>query len=159
APVVDPALSDATVAVQPAPPSPPPPAKPAAPAAKEKPKPPASAANASKGLSRSSIAIIAGVLLVAASAIVVTYVRSRVNKPSPGQITAAATIPVAIQSAPADATVMVNGEARTGTVQLDPNAAFDVVVSRAGFKTFHESGKHPAAQWSFTLEPETVHLH
>jgi serine/threonine-protein kinase len=120
-------------------------------------KPPSKPASPSKGLSPFHIAIILGVLVVAAAAIIFTYIRNR-QKPQPAE-TATAKISTKIQITPADSTVTVNGEARSGSADLDPNATYDVVVSRAGYKTVHEASKHPDAQWSFTLGPEPVHLH
>ena len=127
--------------------------KPAAAAVQEKPKPPATP---SKGLSGFNMAIIGGVVALVAIAIVFTYLRSR-NKPQPVQ-SAAATISAAIQTTPADAVVTVNGEARSGSVDLDPNATYDVVVSRIGYKTQHESAMRPEAKWTFNLDPEAVRL-
>jgi len=114
-------------------------------------------ASESKGLSPFHIAIILGVLVLAAAAIIFTYIRGR-QKPQPVE-TATAKMSVKIQTTPADSTVTVNGEAHSGSADLDPNASYDVVVSRAGYKTVHEAAKHPEAQWSFTLDPEPVHLH
>ena len=111
-----------------------------------------------KGLSPSQIAIILGVVVLAAAAIIFTYIRNRA-KPQPSQTAAIEKISTKIQITPADSTVTVNGEARSGAVDLDSGATYDVVVSRPGYKTVHEAAKHPEAQWSFTLDPEPVHLH
>ncbi|HEV8039911.1 MAG TPA: protein kinase [Bryobacteraceae bacterium] len=112
---------------------------------------------ASKGLSPFHVAIILGVLVLAGAAIVFTYLRNR-SKPQPGQ-TASAKISASIQTTPSDATVTVNGAAHSGRMDLDSSATYDVVVSRAGYKTLHEAAKRPDAQWIFTLEPEPVRLH
>jgi serine/threonine-protein kinase len=115
-------------------------------------------ARPAKGLSPFHVAIILGVLVLAAAAIIFTYVRNR-SKPQLAQTTAIAMIATNVQTTPSDATVSVNGETRTGSVDLDPNSTYDVVVSRAGYKTLHEAAKRPEAQWSFKLEPEPVRLH
>ena len=128
--------------------------KPAAAAVKEKPKPPATP---SKGLSGFNMAIIGGVVALVGLAIVFTYLRNR-NKPQPDHAAVAASISASIQTTPADATVTVNGEARNGTADLDPNATYDVVVSRTGYKTVHEPAKRAEAKWTFNLDPEPVRL-
>ena len=137
-------------------------AKPAGPPAKEKDtavkeeaKQPSSPA---KGLSPFHVAIILGVLVLAGAAIIFTYIRNRA-KPQPATATEISKISASIQTTPADATVTVNGETRSGTLDLDSNATYDVVVSRARYKTVHEAAKHPEAQWKFILDPEPVRLH
>ncbi len=132
-----------------------PPLNPSGPAIQEKAK---QAPSTSKGLSPFHVAIILGVLVLAGAAIIFTYIRNRA-KPQPAQTAANSKISTGIQTTPADATVTVNGETRSGTVDLDSNTTYDVVVSRAGYKTLHEAAKHPEAQWSFNLEPEPVRLH
>jgi eukaryotic-like serine/threonine-protein kinase len=140
-------------------PPPPPPTVEKPPASEGKGEKPAErTAPAAKGLSPFHVAIILGVLVLAAAAIIFTYIRNRA-KPQPVQTAGIAKISTSIQTSPADATVSVNGETRTGSVDLDSNATYDVVVSRAGYKTLHEAAKRPEAQWNFTLEPEPVRLH
>jgi tetratricopeptide (TPR) repeat protein len=111
----------------------------------------------SKGLSPFHVAIILGVLVLAGAAIIFTYIRNRA-KPQPVE-TAIARIAASIQTTPSDATVTVNGQAHSGQMDLDSNATYDVVVSRAGYKTLHEAAKRPEARWIFALEPEPVRLH
>lgn len=128
------------------------------PAVAETEKKPEQKAQAAKRLSPLHVAIILGILVVAAAAIIFTYIRNRA-KPQPAQTAGIAKISTSIQTTPADATVSVNGETHSGSMDLDSNATYDVVVSRAGYKTLHEAAKHPEAQWNFTLEPEPVRLH
>ena len=129
-------------------------AQPIQPKAAEQPKP---QPQSRKGLSRFLIAIIAGVVLLVGGAIVFTYTRNRVKQP-PG-VRSVAKITTGIQTTPADAIVTVNGVTRTGNIDLDSSATYDVVVSRAGYKTLHEPAKRAEAQWSFALDPESVRLH
>jgi serine/threonine protein kinase len=98
----------------------------------------------------------AAVVVLLAAAVIVS---SRKAHPTPApRSTAAATIAVAIQTSPADATVTVNGEAHSGTVNLLSGRGYDVVVSRPGYVTDRESGKRASATWSYALEPEPVRL-
>ena len=122
---------------------------------KEQPRQPSAPA---KGLSLFNVAIILGVLVLAGAAFIFTYFRNR-TKPQPTQTAAIAKISARIQTTPADSTVTVNGETHSGTVDLDSSTTYDVVISRAGYKTLHEAAKRPEAQWNFTLEPEAVRLH
>ena len=151
------ASSSASTPASPAPVKPAePPVKPAEPAVKEVKQKPAPPAKASKGLSPALIAIIVGIVVVVGAAIAFLYFKNR-SKPQLAE-SPAAKITASIQTTPADAAVTVNGQAHSGSLDLDPNATYDVVVSRAGYKTLHEQAKHPDAQWKFTLDPEPVRL-
>ena len=77
--------------------------------------------------------------------------------PAP-QAVAAAEIPIQIQTTPADATVTVNGEVKSGTIDLPSNGTYNVVVSRLGYRTQHEDAMRPEAHWIFTLDPAPIHL-
>lgn len=109
------------------------------------------------GLSGFHLAIIAiGICLILA-AIVVRLV-PRGSRTNDSKNVATALIPVQIQTSPADALVTVNGETKSGTVELSSNGAYDVVVSRLGYRTLHEDTLRAQSKWAFTLDPEPVHL-
>jgi len=114
-----------------------------------------------KGLSRLQIAIISLGAVIIGLAIVVSSLRVYGSRTSPkpaakGQ--AALPVAVEIQTTPPDATVTVNGENRSGRIELASDRTYDVVVARPGYRTVHQQTLGPAAQWSFTLEPEPLRL-
>lgn len=123
-----------------------------------KPKPPAAVKTKppAKGLSKLYLAIAAVVVVLVGAAITFIYFKNR-SKAQPAQV-AAAKLTTSIQTTPGDAKVTVNGEQHSGSMELVSDASYDVVVSRAGYKTLHEPAKHAEAQWTFTLEPEPVRL-
>jgi eukaryotic-like serine/threonine-protein kinase len=106
---------------------------------------------------RGFYATVAAVLVVLiAAAVAVTYLRNR--KSQPPSSAAVTNVPVTIHTSPADATVIVNGETKSGTVDLASNARYDIVVSRVGYVTYRELGKRADRDWNFSLEPEPLRL-
>jgi serine/threonine-protein kinase len=113
---------------------------------------------ASRRFSRFQIAIVSAVLLVIGLAILVTFLRRKPPVKTEAALPVSAPVAVQIQPTPADATVTVNGEIRSGTIQLPFDRTYDVVVARPGYRTIHQQTLRPAAQWSFALEPEALRL-
>ena len=108
-----------------------------------------------KKFSRFQMAIAACTLiLVSAAIIVIVSKRGGAKKP----VTAPSPVDIQAQvlTTPVDATVTVNGEPRSGTIQLKPDTTYDVVVSRVGYKTFHETAKRADREWKFVLDPEPL---
>ena len=109
-----------------------------------------------RGVPLSHIAIVTGMIVIAAAGIIYSSLPKRPPKQAPKP--AIARMSVRIHAMPADATVKVNGEVRTGTLDLDPNATYKISVSRLGYRSLEQQGVRPAQDWNFTLEPEMVHL-
>jgi serine/threonine protein kinase len=111
------------------------------------------------GFSRFQLAVCGVLLLVIAAAVLVSSLRRKPQvKPQAVAPAAAAQIAVQVHSVPADATVTVDGAARSGTIELASNRTYDVVAARSGFKTLHQQSMRPGPQWTFTLEPEPLRL-
>lgn len=154
--VMAPTVALNAAAAQPAaPPVPPAPAaktatspKPAAP------KKPSSFAKPGVGL----YAAVAGIIVISiAVAAVLTVLRGR-GAHSTTTSTSVAAIPVTIHTVPADAVVTVDGQTRSGTLELLPNRGYSIVVSRPGYITHREVALKADRNWTFALDPEPVRL-
>jgi serine/threonine-protein kinase len=110
------------------------------------------------GFSRFQLAICAVLVVVMGAAILFSTLRRKpVVKPQ-AALPASTQVVVQVHSVPPDATVTVDGVARSGTIQLASNRIYDVVIARPGFKTLHQQTMRPGPQWSFTLDPEPLRL-
>jgi serine/threonine-protein kinase len=113
-----------------------------------------------RGLSHLQIVIVGALLLVIGVAIVVSSLHlypRRTSTKAPASRSAVSQVTVQIQSTPPDAMVTVDGETRSGTIQLAGDRTYDVVVVRPGYRTSHQT-LSAGPQWSFTLEPELLRL-
>jgi serine/threonine-protein kinase len=104
------------------------------------------------------IAVISAGLLVIGLAVLVSSLQNRTSKKPAASGQVAPPIAVQIQATPQDATVSLNGESRSGTIELVSDRTYDVVVARPGYRTLRQQTLRPSAQWSFTLEPEPLRL-
>ncbi len=134
--------------------------QPASSAPTPKPAPPRATRKSGPPLAKGRLVLYSGVaaavVILLGAAIIVSSRKAHPNQ-APRTV-APATIAVAIRTMPADATVAVNGETHSGTVNLLSDRGYSVVVSRPGYLTDRESDKRASATWSFTLEPEPVRL-
>lgn len=113
---------------------------------------------AGNGFSWLQIAILVTVVVLIGAAILVSSQPKPVKHAAEAPAPVIAQIAVQIQTTPPDAVVTVNGEAKSGQIDLLPNFPYNVTVSRLGYKTEQEQTMHAAPTWNFTLSPEPVRL-
>jgi serine/threonine-protein kinase len=107
-----------------------------------------------RGFPHLKITLVATLVLVIGVVILVTFLKGRTDRQTPPPATTQ--VAVQINSNPADATVTVDGENRSGTIELASNRTYDVVVRRLGYRSPPPQTLRPTSQWNFTLEPEPL---
>jgi serine/threonine-protein kinase len=98
------------------------------------------------------------VLLLALAAILSSRGHRQVRRTPTATSATPPTIPVSIRTTPPDAVVTVDGETRSGILDLLSNQRYDIIVSRVGYITHKESQKRAESIWTFALDPEPLRL-
>jgi serine/threonine protein kinase/Tfp pilus assembly protein PilF len=109
-----------------------------------------------RGISRFQIAIVAIVVVLLSAALARTFFR-KPPPPPPPPPALVRSIAVKIVTIPLDAIVKVDGNIRSGTIELPSDGTRHVEVSRLGYIAQNDD-KKPAAEWRFELEAEPLHL-